>query len=276
MSEVWAATAVDVANEGGWVLVTSRLGFLTDANGVLFPRQWFKRQELRALPEQGLGLWDNQPVYLLELLEEPDMPGCYWQGLRHYLVNGPAEQFKMLSYAAQIGTWLRQHRYCGGCAQPMQHVPGERCVKCERCAISHYPQLSPSMIVLVTRGDEVLLARSPHFAPGMYSTLAGFVEPGESVEQCVLREVKEEVGLEVINPRYIASQNWPFPHSLMLGYHVEYQAGSIVPQEGEIEDAKWFGLDDLPLLPPTQAISRYLIELYRAQRLGLPEPPMPV
>ncbi|WP_164119470.1 NAD(+) diphosphatase, partial [Stenotrophomonas maltophilia] len=98
------------------------------------------------------------------------------------------------------------------------------------CGLHQYPRLSPSMIVLVTRGDEVLLARSPRFVPGVYSTLACFVEAGESVEQCVVREVREEVGVEVANLEYIGSQNWPFPHSLMLGFHAEYVSGEIVPQ----------------------------------------------
>ena len=275
MSQRWVATAVDVAASGGWVLVSSRQGFLADANGVLFPREWFKKQELRTLPEQGLGLWEGQPVYLLELLEAPDLPGAYWQGLRHFMLEAEADLFHMLRLAAQIGTWLRQHRFCGGCGQKMQPVADQRCLSCPECGISHYPQLSPSMIVLVTKGDEILLARSPHFAPGMYSTLAGFVEPGESVEECVIREVKEEVGLDVVNPRYLGSQNWPFPHSLMLGFHVEYAGGDIVPQPGEIEDAKWFGFDELPLLPTEKAISRYLIELYRAERQGLPKPVLP-
>ena len=131
------------------------------------------------------------------------------------------------------------------------------------------------MIVLVTRGDEILLARSPRFNPGVYSTLAGFVEAGESVEQCVAREVFEEVGLEVDNLEYLGSQGWPFPHSLMLGFYARYRSGEIVMQADEIEDARWFALDDLPLLPPTNSISRYLIELYLARRSGLPEPVLP-
>jgi len=131
------------------------------------------------------------------------------------------------------------------------------------------------MIVLVTRGDELLLARSPRFAPGVYSTLAGYVEPGESVEQCVEREVREEVGVSIHMPRYIASQGWPFPHSLMLGFHAEYAGGEIVPQPEEIEDARWFAIDRLPALPARQSIARYLIELYLARRSGRPDPVLP-
>ena len=148
-------------------------------------------------------------------------------------------------------------------------------MRCDACESQHYPRLSPSMIVLVTRGDEILLARSPRFVAGVYSTLAGFVEPGESVEHCVAREVREEVGLEVRNLQYLGSQGWPFPHSLMLGFHAEYAGGEIVMQADEIEDARWFRVDDLPPLPAPRSIARYLIDLYVARRLGLPEPMLP-
>ncbi|GAB3376539.1 NAD(+) diphosphatase [Azotobacter armeniacus] len=225
--------------------------------------------------EHGLGSRDGEPVRLLELESPTEVTGCSWQSLRQLMLESDIETFRLLGYAAQIGTWARQHRFCGSCGAPMELLPGERAMHCPRCEEQHYPRLSPSMIVLVTHGDEVLLARSPRFASGIYSTLAGFVEPGETVEQCVVREVREEVGVEIRKPKYIASQSWPFPHSLMLGFHAEYAGGEIVLQPEEIEDARWFGLADLPPLPSTYSIARYLIELYRAQRLGLGEPPLP-
>src|SRR5690606_32054782 len=146
----------------------------------------------------------------------------------------------------------------------MQQVPGERAMECTRCELRNYPRLSPSMIVLVTRGDEILLARSPRFVSGIYSTLAGFVEAGESVEQCVAREVFEEVGVAVKNIQYLGSQGWPFPHSLMLGFHAEYASGDIVMQPEEIEDAQWFNVHELPPLPASRSIARYLIDVYVA------------
>jgi NAD+ diphosphatase len=200
------------------------------------------------------------------------MPGCAWQSLRQFMLQGDADTFRLLGYATQIGTWARQHRFCGSCGAPMQQLPGERAMHCPACELRHYPRLSPSMIVLVTRGDELLLARSPRFVPGVYSTLAGFVEAGESVEQCVVREVREEVGVEVGNLRYIGSQGWPFPHSLMLGFHAEYVSGDIRMQVDEIEDAQWFNVHQLPPLPAARSIARYLIDLYVARRLGQPEP----
>ena len=271
----WQSAVLDSREPGGWVLVHCQQHFLADSNGVLFPREWLKRQDLPILAEHGLGYFAGDPIYLLELPQPVELAGCSWQGLRQLMLQGDAGTFKMLGFASQIGTWARKHRFCGSCAGPMQPVDGERAMHCPVCAIQHYPRLSPSMIVLVTRGDEILLARSPRFNQGVYSTLAGFVEAGESVEDCVAREVFEEVGLQVHNLQYVASQGWPFPHSLMLGFHAEYAAGEIVMQAEEIEDARWFALDDLPLLPPPNSISRYLIDLYLARRSGQPEPVLP-
>ncbi|WP_028237847.1 NAD(+) diphosphatase [Stutzerimonas azotifigens] len=273
MSLRWQAAVLDPAKAGGWAVVHCRQQFLSDPNGVLFPRDWLRRLELPVASEHGLGYFDGDPVYLLELTDTAEVPGAHWQGLRQFMLQTPDNDlFRMLGYAAQIGTWASQHRFCGRCGGPMTQHPGERAMHCAACGLHQYPRISPSMIVLVTRGDELLLARSPRFAPGVYSTLAGFVEPGESVEQCVEREVREEVGVAVRDLRYRASQGWPFPHSLMLGFHATYDSGEIVPQPEEIEDARWFGLDALPALPPPRSIARYLIESYLAERQGR-EPP---
>lgn len=258
--------------DGPLVLVHCRQDFLCSSQGPLFSLDWLRELQLPALAEHEVGLYRSIPVRLLELERPAEIDGCSWQSLRRLMLEGDADTFRLLGYAAQIGTWARQHRFCGSCGEPMQLVSGECAMRCSRCDEQHYPRLSPSMIVLVTRGDEVLLARSPRFASGVFSTLAGFVEPGETVEQCVVREVREEVGLEVKNLQYIASQSWPYPHSLMLGFHAEYAGGEIVPQPGEIEEARWFDLARLPLLPSPYSIARYLIELHRARHLGLSEP----
>lgn len=271
----WQSVFLDPAQPGGWALLHCRQHFLADANGVLFPREWLKRQDLPILSEQGIGHFSGDPVYVLELEHAAALEGCSWQSLRQFMLQGDVETFRMLAFAAQIGTWFSQHRFCGSCGAATQQVPGERAMRCQPCETQHYPRLAPSMIVLITRGDEVLLARSHRFVAGIYSTLAGFVEPGESVEHCVAREVREEVGVEVRNLRYIGSQGWPFPHSLMLGFHAEYAGGEIVMQLDEIEDARWFRIDDLPPLPAPRSIARHLIDLYVARRLGLPEPELP-
>ncbi len=275
MSLRWQAALLDPAMPGGWAVVHCRQQFLFDSSGVLFPRDWLKRLALPLLSEQGLGYFDGEAVFLFELDFPAEVPGAHWQGLRQFMQEGDQDLFRLLGYAAQIGTWVSQHRFCGSCGSAMQQRTNERALYCPACGAQQYPRLSPSMIVLVTRGDELLLARSPRFAPGVYSTLAGYVEPGESVEQCVEREVREEVGVSIHMPRYIASQGWPFPHSLMLGFHAEYAGGEIVPQPEEIEDARWFAIDRLPALPARQSIARYLIELYLARRSGRPDPVLP-
>lgn len=224
----------------------------------------------------SLGLLNNEPIYLAILDKQHNLiTDGQWQALRPIMLQTDLVTFKILSYAAQLATWTIDYQYCGRCGNKMLANQQQHIMQCEHCGNHVYPRLNPSMIVLVTRGDEILLARSPRFTVNMYSTLAGFVEPGESVESCVHREVKEEVGITIKNLRYITSQNWPYPHALMLGFHAEYEQGKITPQPEEIEDARWFSVHNLPELAPKQAISRYLIELYVAKRLATPEPTFP-
>ncbi len=168
--------------------------------------------------------------------------------------------FYLAGRAQQVADWERDHAFCGRCGTEMESHPVDRAKHCPDCGLMNYPRLSPSIIVLIRKGEEMLLARNANWPQGMYSTLAGFVEPGESIEQTVHREVFEEVGLRVKNVRYLGSQSWPFPNSLMLGFHADYASGDIVCQEGEIADARWFKYSDLPGVPPATAISRWLID----------------
>ncbi|MFI3045509.1 NAD(+) diphosphatase [Pseudomonas coronafaciens] len=273
--ERWTTAVLDIKASGGLAVVQGEQGFLLDANGVMFPREWFKALGLPVQSEHGIGHLDGEPVYLLVLDGPASVEGCSWQGLRQFMLEGDFAVFQMLGYAAQVSTWAREHRFCGACGRPTVQIPGERAMFCEHDNLRLYPRISPSMIVLVTRGDEVLLARSPRFVTVMYSALAGFVEPGESAEDCVHREVMEEVGVRIRNLKYMGSQCWPFPHSMMLGFHAEYESGEIVPQVEEIEDARWFHVNDLPPLPASRSIARYLIEAYLAQCSGAPEPVLP-
>lgn len=275
MPERWITAVLDTTSTGGWAVARSPKGFLQGSQGVLFSRDGLKQKGLPILFEHGIGRFDGEPVYLIELADAVALDGCQWQGLRQFMLEPGFEHYRVLAYAAQIGTWALEHQFCGRCGQPTTQVAGERAMACVQCELRAYPRISPSMIVLVTRGDEILLARSPRFVSGVYSTLAGFAEPGESAEECLVREVREEVNLEVGNIRYVGSQCWPFPHSMMLGFHADYAGGDIVPQPDEIEDARWFHVDDLPPLPASRSIARYLIDLYVARRLGLPEPVLP-
>ena len=161
--------------------------------------------------------------------------------------------------ARHVLDWDRNHRFCGACGTPTEHLAGERARRCPACGHSAYPRISPAMMALVCRPGEILLGRAPHFPAGMYSALAGFVEAGESIEDCIVREVAEEVGVQVDQLRYFGSQSWPFPNSLMIAFTAQWTAGHIVPQPGEIEDAQWFAIDALPHIPPRFSISGHLI-----------------
>jgi len=272
----WQQGMPSLAVAGGWAVAHCRLKFLTEQQNFLFPRHWLRSQlSKHIIAEQGIGHLSGEPVFVFELAEPVKLPTMEWQNTRSFMLQGQLAQFQLLSFASQIGTWAREHRFCGSCGRPMQQAIGHRMMQCGPCQMQQYPRLSPSMIVVVSHGDEIVLARSPRFVPGMYSALAGYVEPNETVEQCVAREVYEEVRLEIKNIRYITSQNWPFPHALMLGFHAEYDSGEIIPQPEEIEDAQWFNIHDLPPLPAKHSIARYLIDLYVAQRLGHPEPVLP-
>jgi NAD+ diphosphatase len=175
--------------------------------------------------------------------------------------------WRLAGRAFQVVEWDRDHRFCGRCGTATRRgdKPGELARNCPSCGLQHYPRISPAAIVLIQDGDRLLLARSPHFAPGVYSTIAGFVDPGESLEETVVREVREEVGVELRNVRYFDSQPWPFPHSLMVGFTAEYAGGEIVIDPTEIEDARWFTPHDLPKLPAPLSIARRLIDSFLAK-----------
>jgi NAD+ diphosphatase len=208
-----------------------------------------------------IGAVEGLPARAVELPEGTEPPsGLVFQGLRKLWNLLPEEIWRVAGRAVQIVEWDRSHRFCGRCGEETVPQEGEFARRCPRCGLHHFPRVSPAVIVRIERGDEILLARSPHFAPGVYSTLAGFVEPGESMEQCVAREVFEEAGVRVTNIRYFGSQPWPFPHSLMVGFVADWESGDITPQPGEIEDAAWFTVDTLPKLPSRFSIARALID----------------
>ena len=221
---------------------------------------------------------DRQPVgelvgevcWAVELDAAAEPPeGMAFQGLRRLWSLLPEETWRLAGRAVQLVDWDRNHRFCGRCGTPTERHATDRARVCPRCGLQHFPRLSPAVITLIEDGGRMLLARSPHFVPGVYSTLAGFVEPGESLEEAVVREVREEVGVELADVRYFSSQPWPFPNSLMVGFTARYAGGEIRPQEGEIEDARWFTPEDLPLLPPHISIARRLIDDFLERHGGV-------
>jgi NAD+ diphosphatase len=170
--------------------------------------------------------------------------------------------------AVQMVEWDRTHRFCGRCATPTEPAPGERARRCPACGLLAFPRLAPAVITMIERDDGcALLARGAAFPIPMYSCIAGFVEPGEDLESAVRREVFEEVGVRLGEVRYVQSQPWPFPHSLMIGFEAQWESGDIRIDEHEILDAAWFRPDDLPTIPPGLSIARSLIDAWLERRL---------
>lgn len=217
--------------------------------------------DIEVQSEHYLGRFRGRCIYAVEATG--GLPEGYSvAGLRDWLGRVEPSVFYLAGRAQQVIDWHRSHRFCGRCGAENDDHLKDRAKVCPSCNLISYPRLAPSIIVLITRGEEMLLARNAQWPTNMYSTLAGFVEPGESIEQTVHREVLEEVGLRVTGLKYLGSQSWPFPNSLMLGFHAEYAGGEIVCQEEEIADARWFTATDLPNIPPKTAISRWLIDAF--------------
>ena len=190
--------------------------------------------------------------------EEPDVILTPLMALH---ANVSEEEWSVAGRAVQLVQWRRTHRFCGRCGVETEAVPGERAMRCPTCQLLAFPRLAPAVITLVVRDDgAALLARNAAWPIPMFSCLAGFVEPGETLEQTVAREVHEEVGVDVGRVTYQGSQPWPFPHSLMIGFLAEYAGGDIAVDGTEIAEAAWFTTDDLPQIPPRLSIARRLID----------------
>jgi len=188
--------------------------------------------------------------------------GLSFEELRPLLGLLDEVDFSLAGRAFQVLYWDRTHRFCGRCGSPTGQKSDELAKECPQCGLVAYPVITPAIIVAVTRGREILLARARRFTGTFYSVLAGFVEPGETFEECVAREVREEAGVDIENIRYFGSQPWPFPHSLMVGFTADYAGGEIVAEEAEIIDARWFRADALPEIPRIGSIARRLIDWF--------------
>ena len=247
--------AISFAFRGNELLVRSSDAALPEASAL---------ESLRPDPAvwQPIGRWNGRYCRATWVPKETAAPaGHEFKGMRSLFGRLEEPALAVAGRAFQVAEWARTHRYCGMCGQPMSLVPGERAMRCA-CGHSAYPRISPAMMVLVKRGDSILLARNVAVpAGGRMSALAGFLEPGESIEDAIHREVREEVGVEVTSLRYFASQSWPYPHSLMIAFTAEYAGGDLRLDPNEIAEARWFGPGDaLPELSPRQSISRALID----------------
>ena len=210
-----------------------------------------------------IGLLDDQPSFAIEVHDEtPDPDQFVFTPLR--AAFGPLDDAEWLiaARAAQVVEWDRTHQFCGRCGSATDYQPDELGKRCPNCGLVAFPRVSPAVIVLVERGNDVLLARGAHLATGTYALIAGFVEVGETLEDAVHREIREEVGIEVEDIRYFGSQPWPFPHSIMLGFTAQYKSGDIHIEPNELEDAQFFSPHSLPQVPPRLSIARKLIDFY--------------
>jgi NAD+ diphosphatase len=207
-----------------------------------------------------VGEWQGLPCYAAELGALPEKFSCELISVRSLFSLVSAEAAALAGRAILLLDWQKNHRYCGKCGSPTAVKPRQFAMQCATCGLVSYPRISPAVMVLIRRGDELLLARSPRFKPGVFSALAGFVEAGETLEQCAAREVREEVGIEIANLRYYGSQSWPFPDSLMVAFFADYAGGTITPDPSEIEAADWFPCNSLPALPEQMSLAWQMIE----------------
>ncbi len=217
-------------------------------------------------PEQlcQIGEWQQQPCLLAMYQDQLSVPE-QWQSARALLEHPQSHWFELAARATQFALFLQTHRYCGQCGSGMRLVNWELAMLCPQCGHRTYPRISPCVLVAIRKDDGILLARSNRHKPGFFSILAGFVESGETLEQAAVREVAEEVGVQVTNLRYAGSQPWPFPHSLMMGFYADYASGDIVCQEDEIAEAGWFKFDELPEIPPEQTLSGKMIRFLQQE-----------
>lgn len=242
---------------GIWLVVNRGRIWLNSARQL--PRGRFSELILSAPPEHicQLGSLDGHNVYLLvnhdHIAVEDD-----WVSARELLTQGE-EIFALAARAVQVALFMQTHRFCGQCGSAMSLVGWELATLCNKCGHRCYPRIAPCVLVGIIDNDNILLARSSRHRAGFYSILAGFVESAETLEQAAVREVKEEVGVDIANLRYVGSQPWPFPHSLMTGFIADYAGGDIVCQPHEIEEAHWFPLSALPEVPPVQTLSGQII-----------------
>jgi NAD+ diphosphatase len=227
-------------------------------------------------PYLAIALIDNSFVYVLNIDEDQNILGLFMDPdvihfveLRQMLGILDQSSFLLLSRATILKSWLSANVFCSICGNQNSFNKKEGAFECSCNAAPKYPTISPCIITLIYDEDNILLGRSKFFPPNMYSTLAGFIEAGENAEEALIREVKEEVNVEITNIKYFSSQSWPFPAQLMLGYFCQYKKGEIILNDAELEDARWFDIKELPIIPPDASISGQLIRSYIEGRLKL-------
>lgn len=253
----------DPGGEGCWLLLRGNELALMSEGEVLALPQGPLPVELRTLASSAvyLGLWDGRPCRAIALAREQELPvGLQTENL---MASEPRIDIDLLSLAGRAGQllhWQKTSRVCSRCGGATEALLGESGKKCLSCGYAHFPHIHPCVIVLIHRPGEVLLARKAEWPVGRYGLVAGFVDCGECFEEAVSREIAEETGLRVRDIRYVGSQCWPFPSQIMAGFEAAWDGGEVTVDPKELEDARWFALDQLPQLPPRRSIARYLID----------------
>lgn len=211
-----------------------------------------------------LGIDNNNNALWFATVEKEDIEfdGYEFKPFREFYKLASHYDFMIAGYAVQIYQWRKDFKYCGKCGEKMIRHKSERAMQCTECKHLSFPRISPAVIVAVKKDDKLLLAHNSKFREGLYSVIAGYIEPGETPEEAARREVLEEVSINIKNLKYIKSQSWPFPDSLMMGYTAEYESGEIIPDKLEIDDAAWFTVEDFKkvIIPGYHAIARWLID----------------
>jgi NAD+ diphosphatase len=252
-------------SDGTWVIIQANGVVVEQSNsGLTLPSgklpDWLTPQQTPLC----IGFWRNKPLRAITIsgslhLAPPFVAATFNTSDEHLDI----QTLTLAGLAKQILHWERQSRHCSRCGAETEPIVATRGKLCTSCGAEHFPHIHPCAIVLVKRGNELLLTRKTEWPQGRYSLVAGFLDLGESLEECAIREVREETGIEISNVRYVGSQNWPFPAQLMAGFVADYAGGDVVVDHHELEDARWFPIDALPTLPPSRSIARWIIDNFK-------------
>jgi NAD+ diphosphatase len=258
----------DPGGQGYWIVFQRENLVLDTAKGVSFIEGelpgWMGN------PGSGIlmGTWQGKPIRILEISADNEIPSGYIvEPLLFIFFHGrlPDDLLTLAGRAQQILAWERKNSVCSNCGDKMERIHGTWGKRCTGCRYEHFPHIHPCTLVLVRRGDELLLIRKPEWPQGYYSIPSGFCDFGESLEECARREVAEETGVRIRNLRYAGSQSWPFPGQLMIGFTAEYDGGEIIVDRKELEDAAWFRSDSLPPTFSSGSIAGWMMDRFGKQ-----------
>ncbi|MBI5483747.1 MAG: NAD(+) diphosphatase, partial [Deltaproteobacteria bacterium] len=253
------------SGKGSWIIIQGGNVIIEEtSSGPVLPSgalpEWIK-------PNQEplyIGVWRGNPLRALTISSSMNLEDSFsaepFNAVEERL---DIQSLTLAGLAKQVLHWERQSHHCSRCGSETENIESSWGKRCRSCSSEHFPHIHPCAIILVKRGNELLLTRKKEWPPGRYGLVAGFLDFGESLEECAAREVLEETGIEICNVRYVGSQNWPFPAQLMAGFVADYSGGEIKVDKHELEDARWFSNDALPVLPPDRSIARWIIDNFK-------------